>query len=295
MMTASDRLKVYYPHGGLHLLLHWYSPHDRGHVIVARTERALKATFAAVLREEPYAEVNGCWRVDIVAPSAAMHADYAAWCHRERVRKFWVRLGVLISQYVKARGVLPRGLTRCPRYEPTIDVTDEDDPSYAAECMAKHHFCANCADGVAPDGMTLEEFYARKHTQFERLIEREQPITMSLADRDRVRPDPSRESSAPPARDEDLLGAVIASHGAHASGTYVVTPRLTDVGHGPWTKGVLFYFRDAVPLESSAYKQAAARAAEEDTAELAIAQAHEDQQRQLQEQAMLERLDEFFD
>lgn len=292
MNRSDDRLKVYYPHGGPHFLLHWHTDHNRGHVIVARTEAALRTTFGAVLRKEPFAQVLGCWHVEIVAPSESMHADYAADCYKKAVEGFWSHIGYHIERYVEKRGTLPPGLARCANYAPTLDLSDEEDQEYAAECAAKHRYCANCHDGVVPVGMTMEECYERKHAHFERLLERVHAV--ARGPHRASRPDPARESYATPARDGEPLGRVIADHGPHSSGTYVELAREADDTHRPWSRGTLFYFRDAVPLDATPYQRAAANAEAVIRAEREACRKREAQEREKYERAELGLIDELF-
>lgn len=285
MDSTADRLQVYYPHGGLHLLLYWFTSHDRGHVIVARTESALRAAFAIVCKEEPYAEVRGCWRVDIVAPSRAMQADYATWRHEQRVREFQVHIGSRAKTYVERRGVLPRGLTRCKNYTPTLDLSEEEDREYAAESAATHRYCANCYEGIVPVGMTWEACYERKRVQYERLCTREYGLRYWYSHTRSNSTPRVLESRAPVADDADVLGVVLASHGAHAAGTFVEPCRVTDEGRAAWVEDALFYFRNPEVLDATSYREAMAVAE-------AVARAEVEAAAQQQKQANARRLEQ---
>jgi hypothetical protein len=255
MHTEPERIRVYYPHGGPHWLLHWSTYNTQGHVIVARTEHSLRATFAAVVRTEPYAEVKDALLVDVVAPPPALQAAYATYCFAQRVEYFWSVVGFFVQEYQRERGFLPPGLVPCTAYAPTIQFTADDDAQYLEACQRDHESCTNCYRGLVPRGLTLTEFYKQNREVLERYEAEDAYFKSSRSWRD------SRaDSRAPLAADTDTLGAILADHGPHSGGSapVVFSGDVTEIA--PQADKVLLFYRNPHPLDVAPYVAIAAAA-----------------------------------
>jgi len=155
-MHHDDRIRVVYPHGGRRVLLHWWTEDDRGHVIIANTERSAYATAMSVFEEHTDVEIKDYCEIDIVAPSTVMHARYAASQLDKRIFMFHREVISALHDVVAVGHALPAFFVPCETYVPDEDDADPDE--WARE---KHYDCKYCVEKIKLVGMTPSGMYSR--------------------------------------------------------------------------------------------------------------------------------------
>jgi hypothetical protein len=234
----ADSVRVYYPHGGHHFCLRWWTDDDRGHVVLARTERSLLAAAKRVFDAHPDAEIRGYSEIDIVAPPKRLEALIVEEKRRERVRFFHLEVACRVRELADAGRDLPPMFARCTKYEPK-DASDAQHEVYTE----RHYDCRHCIEGICLVGVTPDEFCERYYATW--------TATQAL-----VKPTPQQSkrlpSRAPRTRDAPHLHYAYPMFGPHSSGVEfdkIVGKRT------PSHDEVLFFFRtlrspDLAPLEA---------------------------------------------
>lgn len=214
-------LKVYYPLGGRHFLLNWYTDYDRGHVLLARSEAAIKSMFERhVLDEVP--DIKAYCEIEIVAPSEKLCREAAEEAYRVDVENFLRQVTWRLQEVLKKHGALPF-FAPCDKFE--SEDGDRDDDRKDRELDA-HYDCKNCTEGIRLK-ITKEEL-------FERFSERWVQVMGDF----RVHEDPKRlVSLAKQADDDEMLYMALGDYGHHQNGIYLSTEP------GWRREDVLFYYR----------------------------------------------------
>jgi hypothetical protein len=241
----ASMLDVCYPHGGPHVLLHWWTQHDRGHIVVARSGGALHAAAEAIAAREPYAEVKALLHVEIVAPPRKLEALSAVHKHKDAVAMFRREVCCRMSAALKVVKTLPPPFAACDEYVPEL----EDEPDGWAK---EHHFCCkNCIDKVMIRGMTSEQLY---ETYAEDWM-REAPGSW---EKSRLRPgrevstDTSRLKSRARIADEgEKIWCAWPNFGHHAGGVELreVDMAEGEPGYPGYFDSVLFYFKQIEEMD----------------------------------------------
>lgn len=237
-----NKLKVYYPHGGHHFLLHWWTYNERGHVVLARTEGSVYSTATSVFRKHSDAEVRAYSEVEIVAPSALMCKRAAEFDLQESISSFHQQIVYRLNDVVKGGKELPLQFEMCEAFEPKdLDGAPCD---WANET---HYSCKNCTDKIKMIGMTKEELHAKYSSTWKKLS----PSKIYI-DKNKVL------SRAAPAKDNEELHYAKAEFGHHSSGIELDRMNLSkfDPTYRPeyLTGRVIFFYRkvrdlDAAPLQ----------------------------------------------
>lgn len=205
-MRSDSSLRVYYPGGGKLLLLHWWTYDERGHVVLAPTERDLQAIAKRVFDEHTDAEIRAYCEIDVVAPSARLCALAVAHTLRENIESFHLEVLLPMREALSEGKELPAPFARCASYEP-YEPEENPSPEHEEWLRSTHYGCRNCRETVQLVGMTPAELYARYHAAW-----RETHPVREHNDRKRV------VSRAPAALDDEPLWAACADFGHHASG-----------------------------------------------------------------------------
>ena len=143
----STPLPVYYPDGGRLLLMRWWTDADRGHVVLARSESAMRLVAQRVFRCHPDASLREYLEVEIVAPSLRLCALAAEHTQRERIENFRTEMTWRMREACEAGRTLPTPFSVCGVYEPE----EEEKPSSeeAGEWARRTHYgCRHCKDGI---------------------------------------------------------------------------------------------------------------------------------------------------
>jgi len=260
----ANPFRVYYPHGGGHLLLSWYTDYDRGHLIIARNERAVIAAYRRVLVESPEAVVKAYVAADIVAPPPQVHRAWAARCEQGIFSgfRYWV-LGYIDDYQRVHRGALPDGFSACGRFVPEFDDTEEDE----------HHYgCTTCCRKVIPvvgwealwRASPARDAYLAYEA--ERTAQHREASTRSV---------PRKVvSQATVPTDDEPLWYVRPNHGPHSDGNMLAKvvawepdypPHRQYVGMFSW--GALFFFRHRGDLDATEFHRMSEAAREREKRE----------------------------
>ena len=215
-MDADDEIRVLYPHGGHHFLLHWFTPHDRGRLVVARSREAVERTFARIVQEHGAITIMAYVEADLVAPSARMRRARAATVRQGRMARFWGYLAHTAKEYFDVYSAWPEGLEACATYEPR-DVDPEDPPDEWS--VERHYQCVRCEHCVRPVGLTKDAFYDRHGAAFRAQEAQDDLRQHSL---DAACKYPRVLSRAPEATDDEMLSVAMASCSPHSDGGYLL-------------------------------------------------------------------------
>ena len=205
-MGDDSSLRVYYPSGGRLLLLHWWTYNERGHVVLAPTERSLRAAAQRVFDEHSDAEIKAYCEIEVVAPSARMCILAAEHTLRETIDSFHGEVVFRVREAVGAGRALPPQFALCTGYQ---SVEEQDDETGAGQKWAAetHYDCRHCRETIVLVGMTPAQLYARYHAAWRK-----------------VHPKPKHRdpkhvlSRATSARDGEPLWIACAQFGHHSSG-----------------------------------------------------------------------------
>jgi len=203
--TAATSLPVYYPDGGRLLLMQWWTESDRGHVVLARSESAMRVAAQRVFHKHPYASLRDYLDIEIVAPSLRLCALAAEHTRRDQVESFRMEMAWRMREAQAAGRVLPAPFSVCASYEPDEELSGADEDDWAKR---SHYSCRHCKEGIVL-AMTPEELHAR-YAEAWRV--RQTPKPPHRADRRRV------ASRARVAADDEPLCFANAVFGHHASG-----------------------------------------------------------------------------
>ena len=205
-------IRVYYPHGGRHFLLNWTTDHDRGHLLVARSEAALRHAFRAILVELP--EILALSEVEIVAPSRRLRFEAAEKAYLEEVDSFARQVSWRLRKVYDKRGRMPAPFLPCDRYDSRYDDRGEE----LNVPIDVHYDCKNCVEGVRLIDFTKEWLHERFSERWRREISDE-----FLSWRD---DDPKLAVSlAREAHDDEPVMAVVGNYGHHEAGVHIGEPR----------------------------------------------------------------------
>jgi len=237
-----EPLLVFYPLGGRFLLLHWWTYDDRGHVVLAPSERAMLATAKRVFDANPDAQIRFYADVEAVAPSKTIHEQIARRVREQTVGSFKYEMTGRMFAAAEAGHVLPWPFARCSSYDPDpklVDYSPSVDPDVVENDKSTHYACRNCTNQIAI-ALGPEEFYERYAPGWRA----HNPPHQSL-------PDPRRTPSrGRVANDGEKLYAAVEDFGHHAGGIV-----LTDAKDDIDTARILFFYslivkRDCAPLQA---------------------------------------------
>ncbi len=225
---ANDILKVYYPLGGRTFLLHWYTNHDRGHVVLSRTEKGLRATADRVFEENPDAEIKDLLEIDVVGPSKKLIKRAEKAAADTAIREFYEEVTYRLIEAVKAGHKLPAPFEPCSKYEPD----EEDEIELNDWAIESHYMCRHCKSGIKLVAATPSALYERYHGPWAAKHPRPQHEP-----RGRV---PSR---AEPWDDKPILWYASADFGHHAKGVTLNEVNLEDdFMPGYFSDRLMFFF-----------------------------------------------------
>jgi len=227
---VSDALKVYYPLGGRTFLLHWYTDSDRGHVVLSRTEKGLRAAADRIFEENPDAEIKELCEIDVVGPSKKLIKLAEKVAADEAVREFYEEIMYRLLEAAKAGRELPAPFELCAAYEP--DEEEDIEPNDWA--IESHYMCKHCKAGIKLIGTTPSALYERYHGPW--VLKHPRP---HHEERGRM---PSR---AEPWDDKSILWYASADFGHHAKGVTLNEVNLEDAdGYKPgyFSDRLMFFF-----------------------------------------------------
>jgi hypothetical protein len=230
-------IKVYYPHGGKHFLLHWSSYDERGHVILARTETGVQQVAERLFQKHWDAEIIGYWEIDIVSPSEKMQQENKEADHQSEVYDLHFEIIDWMRDLVEVGETLPSIFSICSSYE--LEEEDKEGVDEEDEwAFQRHYLCKNCSSTIK-SSLSKEELFAKYHQAWREQFPIEQYINPKLV-----------ISRAESARDgEALFYADISSFGNHGQG---VELQKFDP-ESPSYKDNLFWFHQVRELDHSSF------------------------------------------
>lgn len=156
-MFPENDLKVYYPHGGKHYLLCWWTHDEQHHLIVAKSQESAEKAFASVLQEHSDAEPRDFLQVDIVSPSQKYCEVYAKNQLDKEIGTFWSQFTWMVRDYEEETGKFPTKLRKCSSF--VSKYSDEDNGGQPVIEDEHHYNCANCHERLLPVEGTFESVY----------------------------------------------------------------------------------------------------------------------------------------
>jgi uncharacterized protein YqcC (DUF446 family) len=226
-------IKVYYPHGGKHFLLHWSSYDERGNVILARTEKGVQQVADQLFQEHWDAEIQGYWEIDIVAPSDKMQQEAKEADHQSAVYYLHFEIIDRMRDLVEAGKTLPSPFSVCTSYE--LEEEDDERDEWGA---ARHYGCKNCHSTIK-SSLSKEELHAKYNRAWRKQFPNEPYIDPKLV-----------VSRAKPVLDgKKLFYADPSSFGDHGQG--VVLQEFDP--ENPCYKDNLFWFHQVRELDHSSF------------------------------------------
>lgn len=231
-------IKVYYPHGGKHFLLHWWSYNERGNIILNTNESSLQFVAEKVFQEHTDAEIKAYWEIDIVAPSEQMQQAAAKEKHRDEINLFHTILIAQLRDLLEAKETLPSLFQVCTSYE--VEEEDNEPSEWGRE---RHYGCKNCSETICCS-LSKEELHAKYYQAWREKF----PTHFSSY----INPK-SVVSRADLAKDgEELFYADTSSFGHHGQG---VELKQFDPEYPCYTDN-LFWFRKVKELDHSSFSSA---------------------------------------
>jgi hypothetical protein len=220
-------IKVFYPHGGTHFLLHWSSYDEKGNVILARTEKGIQQVADQVFQKHWDAEIKGYWEIDIVAPSDKMQQDL-----KNDIYDLHFEIIDRLRDLVEAGETLPSIFSICNSYE--LEEEDKEDVDVEdGWAYQRHYLCKQ----TIKSSLSKEELYAKYHQAWREQFPIEQYIDPKLV-----------ISRAKPVQDEkELFYADISSFGDHGQG--IVLQKFDP--ENPCYKDNLFWFHRVREMDHS--------------------------------------------
>jgi hypothetical protein len=244
IVLPEHELKVIYPHGGKHYLLHWYEHWEGNHLIIGRSIASVDKTFQRVL-DKHIVEIKAFLQVNIVAPSEEQCKKHAKAALQSDVQLFWEIFVDRALDYHKETGKLPSKLKWCQNYsDKWVDEESLPDPEKEKE----HYSCSNCNRRIAPaDGIDIEEIYLLNRekylAKYNSMAHQGAATVKSLA----LLPDTS------------LLTYVISSDFGHHSPGLIIGKNADDLLH---FERVMFFYQSPQSLDYSQF-EASCKAKEE--------------------------------
>jgi hypothetical protein len=276
-------IPVDYPHGGRRLLLRWWTDHDRGHVIIAKSRNALLATACRVFHDNPDAEIKDALDVEIVAPSKRLEQLAVICIRREEVFNFHYMVCVHVDAAGKAGFSLPSPFARCETFESGDEESSPD--SWARD---NHFGCRHCRARVRLVGLTPEELFDRYAADWAEVRPGRAPDVRVHRQAGAMR----YVSHAEPARDDEPLWWVRKNFGHHAGGVEFEEVNIdagvtTDHGYTPacLTGDAMFFFRRLGEVDQATRAGIdrvllAKKKASEEKYEKSVKERHEDREKE---------------
>lgn len=200
------------------MLLEWWTYNERGHVILARSERTMQETFARVLDEHSNAEIKSFFEIEVVAPSKFLIDLYSKYDYQDKVQSFKDDIRWRLKEMIEADRPLPAQFKKCPGFEHEDGLSaDPDDLKWDADY---HRNCKHCYGRIV-FGMTDEEMY---ELYGKRWSESELSRPKSFGHREAENPsrykrEPSRAEQA---TDDETLWCAVGMFGHHSTGITLV-------------------------------------------------------------------------
>lgn len=195
-------LKVYYPHGGKHFLLHWWTYNDRGHIVLAKTEDHVLDIAIRVFEKHPDAEIRDYMEVEIVAPPTLYSTQAEALALRDRIDNFHSEVFYRLREVVEAKKTIPPQFEVCTIYEPEYEQEKEDEWA-----VRTHYSCKNCFEKIKMPSMNKTQLYEKYSEAWRKSFPRGKFVDEKLV-----------VSQAETAKDDEELFFANAAFGHHSSG-----------------------------------------------------------------------------
>lgn len=227
MIFPEHELKVYYPLGGKHYLLRWYS-HNEGHnIILARNRNStLEAFSSTVLKRKDFdIEVKELLHINIVAPPEEVCKQHAEYLLADDVESFWRTYSSSISLFKKKTGSFPKNIKPCPY----LLLADGDEA---------HYNCPKCFYGISPIKGSLKDIYIANRENW-----RKKYRFPSFKDG-------KNKSRAQPSNNNDPVWAAIAKLGHHLSGVVLVEIKPEETCH----HNFLFFYQQIETFDVQEFK-----------------------------------------
>lgn len=237
-------LKVYYPYGGRHFLLHWWTYNERGHIVLAKTEDHVLDIAIRVFEKHPDAEIKSYLEAEIVGPSKLYGTQAEAFALRDRIENFRVEILCGLHNVLEAGKSLPPQFEACETYEP------EDEQERDEWVQRTHYSCKNCFEKIKMPGMTKEQLYEKYSEAWRKAFPRDRYVDQGLV-----------LSQAEVAKDDEELYFANTAFGHHSSGIELnkidhekIDPKI-DYRPSYLSGNAIFFFRKIRDVDSKGLQE----------------------------------------
>lgn len=226
-------VKVYYPMGGKMFLLNWWTYNERGHIILAKTEKSLHEAARMVCKKHIF-EIKNMFEIDIVAPPQRLNVLVDKLSLDSRIFRFNRMMIEKVKNAFKKGEPLPVLFSTCKKYEPDFEVDPKDDWS-----VESHNQCKHCIYGLKCS-LNSEEFYNKYYDRWQVLYpERAFPLPKNLV-----------ESKASIASNIESLWYADANFGHHSTGATIEELDYANASEHMSSRS-LFFFRKIRELDQT--------------------------------------------
>lgn len=146
-------LRVVYPYGGKHFLLHYHTDSDQGHVILAKSTPSINKVFKSIIENtDEDIKIFSFYEIDIVAPSEELCDLAVKEQHLQDVEDFKNEIGFSLLEAIKRGKELPLNFKKCTNFISSrgyLDSSIEED----------HYDCVNCGGVITHSFLAPKEFY----------------------------------------------------------------------------------------------------------------------------------------
>ena len=256
--TYPDPLKVYFPHGGTYLAMHWWTHNERGHLALVREPKQLDPIIQKITRKHEDVQIKDVFELEVVSPPQWLIERARKDLYEEDVRDFLLSVQWDVNRAVRNGGQMPSQFTACDHTTYDCGDWEEDKPTHDTD--PEHNYCKNCRDRVALANMTPEQFFHRYYDLWCERINPEEALP-SIPSIGKVR---HRVSQARKAPEDAELWRAYESFGHHSGGFCL--EKIEDHVTNPHT--TIFFFlrkddRPDVQAKMNAVVAAVAKAAED--------------------------------
>ena len=150
------QLKVYYPYGGKHYMLHCHTNDTQGVVLLAKSKAALDLVANRFLLKNDDATIKSAWIIEMVSPSDELVETARLDQIKSDIYLFKMDVTFRLKSLMDSGKSLPTQFEECISYESYSEDSDYTPDEWSIE---KHYGCKNCSDKIRFVKLTAEDLY----------------------------------------------------------------------------------------------------------------------------------------
>lgn len=228
-MKPTYELKVFYPFGGEHYLLRWWTHGMQHQLIVAKSKSQAEGMFKSALDNHSDGVAKEFLRVDIVSPTKEQCEEYSEARFKQEVGSWKCNYLWIAKDYYEKYNKLPGKMEFCTNYKSEdVDITEADDKT--------HYDCVNCSEKIRLVSSSFEELYLKDIEKYSNTWARKPDRRML-------------KSKAPYPDTSKPIYAVGQSFGHHCTGI------LLEAGISAFPNEALFFYQNPTDVDMSAVNE----------------------------------------